>query len=107
MGIVFIVELAVGIAACLFKADLHDFLQKSLKKSIERSSADDLVAWDNAQKRLMCCGVSGPADWADFTETHSIRSSCCKPHFIDTNTNDCSNSAANFNDKYFQVIFRK
>lgn len=103
MGVVFIVELAVGIAACLFKADLDDLLQKSLKKTIERSSPDDLVAWDNAQRKLMCCGVTGPADWADFSRERSIRPSCCRPNQIDETTNDCSRSQAFYNDKYYQV----
>lgn len=105
LGIVFIIELAVGIAACLLKADLDDLLQKSLRKTIERSSPDDLYAWDNAQRNLMCCGVTGPADWADFTKAQSIRPSCCRPNQIDTVTNDCSRSPANYNDKYFQVSY--
>lgn len=103
----FIVELAVGIAACLFKADLDELLQKSLKKTIERSNPDDLVAWDNAQRKLMCCGMNGPADWADFSRERSIRPSCCRPNQIDENTNDCSRSQAFYNDKYYQVNFPK
>lgn len=100
---VFVIELFVGIAACLFKADLDDLLQKSLKNSIERSSADDLIAWDNAQRKLMCCGVTGPADWVDFTKSRVIRSSCCQLHLIDSITNDCKENPANYVDKYYQV----
>lgn len=100
---IFIIELVVGIAACLFKADLDELLQKSLKKTIERSNPDDLYAWDGTQRKLMCCGVTGPADWADYTEAHSIRPSCCRSNQIDTATNDCSHSPANYNDKYYQV----
>lgn len=100
----FIIELAVGIAACLFKADLDELLQRSLKKTIERSSPDDLIAWDTTQRKLMCCGVTSPADWPDFSKERSIRSSCCKQNNIDATTNDCSRSGANYNDKYYQVI---
>lgn len=104
MGIVFLIELAVGIAACLFKADLDELLQKTLKNSIVRSSEDDLDSWDGLQRKLMCCGVTGPADWVDSSRNGAIRSSCCRQIQIDTLTNDCSRSPANYNDKYFQVL---
>lgn len=89
--------------ACLFKADLDGILEKSLKKTIERSTQDDLNAWDNVQRKLLCCGVTGPADWADFSQSKSIRSSCCRSNQIDTSINDCRNSLANNYDKYYQV----
>lgn len=95
--------MAVGIAACLFKADLQDLLNKSLEKSLARSSADDLVAWDNAQKKLMCCGVDGPSDWVDLSKDRTVRPSCCRPSQTDESTGDCSRSAALFKDRYYQV----
>lgn len=76
-----------------------------MKDSIVRSNVDDLVAWDGLQRNLKCCGVSGPADWADFTKSGTIRPSCCQQNQVDVATNDCSRSPANYNDKYFQVIF--
>lgn len=103
MGVVFIIELAIGIGACLYKAELDKSLTKSLKNSIERSSGDDLIAWDNAQRKLMCCGVTELADWVDFSKSRTIPASCCKPHLIDTITNDCKDNPANFADKYHQV----
>lgn len=99
----FIVELAVGIAACLFKADLDELLQRSLKKTIERSGSDDLAAWDKIQINLFCCGINSPADWVDFGKDHSIRPSCCHGSLIDKVSNDCSRSPAYYNDKYYQV----
>lgn len=102
---VFIVELAVGIAACLFKADLDELLQKSLKQSIKRSNSEDLSAWDNVQRNLMCCGVTGPGDWVEFGGSKVIRSSCCKPN--DNNiAGDCSKLPAFSIDKYYQVQLR-
>lgn len=74
-----------------------------MEKSIVRSSTDDLYAWDNAQRKLMCCGVTGPADWPDLSKDKAMRSSCCRPNFIDPNTNDCSTNDANYRDKYYQV----
>lgn len=95
----------MGIAACLFKADLDDLLRKSLEKSIARSNADDIYAWDNTQKKLLCCGVIGPADWADLSRDHIVRPSCCVPAYVDPNTNDCATNDAVYRDKYHQVNF--
>lgn len=100
--IIFIIELAVGIAACVFKSDLDMMLQKSLQNSIERSSMDDIMAWDNVQKRLMCCGINRASDWEDFSRNHTIRSSCCRPEFID-GTKDCKNNLSLFQHRYYQV----
>lgn len=102
LAVIFIVELAVGIAACLFKADLQDHLNDSLERSIGRSDPDDLYAWDNVQRKLNCCGISGPADWADLSRDHVIRPSCCRPEQINQSSNDCSNSAALYKDRYYQ-----
>lgn len=102
LGIIFIVELAVGIAACVFKSDLEDALKSSLQESIARSSNEDLIAWDNAQRKLHCCGVDRPSDWIDFSKNQTLRSSCCRPEFIDAATKDCKYAAPLFKDKYFQ-----
>ncbi|XP_037035111.1 23 kDa integral membrane protein [Bradysia coprophila] len=99
--IIFIVELAVGIAACVFKSDLQMMLQKSLQDSIERSSMDDIMAWDNVQQKLQCCGINGASDWQDFSRNHTIRASCCRPNHID-GTKDCKNGAALFQHRYYQ-----
>lgn len=105
LGVVFLIELAVGIAACLFKADLNEFLSNSLKKTIIRSSPDDLIAWDVIQKNFMCCGIIGPSDWIDHGNSSKIRPSCCRLDQIDELTNDCSRSPAINNDKYYQVSY--
>lgn len=106
LGIIFIVELATGIAACVYKGDLQVMLKGSLEKSIARSSADDLVAWDNVQQKLMCCGVTGPADWVDLSKNKTLRASCCQPGVIDAGSKDCRLSGAVFQHKYYQVHFR-
>lgn len=102
MLIIFVVELAVGIAACVFKSDLQMMLQSSLQKSIERSSMDDIMAWDNVQRKLMCCGINGASDWSDFSRNRTIRASCCRPEFID-GSKDCNNNLSLFQHRYYQV----
>lgn len=99
--IIFIVELAVGITAFVLKSDLEMMLQKSLRESMERSSPKDMMAWDNVQQRLQCCGIRGSSDWQDYSRNHTIRASCCRPEFVD-GTNDCRYSSALFQHKYYQ-----
>lgn len=106
MGVVFLIELAVGIAACLFKADLDDFLHKSLEKSISRSDPDDIAAWDSVQRKLHCCGITGYDDWVELSKKQ-IRPSCCRQDQIDDQTHDCSNRPANYPDKYYTVCVLK
>lgn len=103
LGIIFIIELAVGIAACVFKADLEMVLKDSLGKSIVRSDTADIMAWDNVQQKLMCCGVNGPSDWVDYSRNKTLRASCCQAASTDFSTNDCKNSPALFQHKYYQV----
>lgn len=98
------IELAVGIAACVFKSDLEMILKESLDKSLVRSGSDDLVAWDNVQRQLMCCGITGPADWIDYSKNKTLRASCCQPEMIDFVTKDCKDTSAQYQHKYYQVI---
>lgn len=103
LGIIFIVELAVGIAACLYKADLQMVLKDSLEKSITRSSPDDIMAWDNVQRKLMCCGVTGPSDWKLYSRNKTMRASCCIPKFLEEETQDCESNPSLFAHKYNNV----
>lgn len=95
-------ELAVGIAAICFRSDLEMALQSRLETSIKNSDKDDVVAWDNVQRKLQCCGMNGPADWVDHSKNRTLRSSCCRPEHIDTETQDCRLAYPLFKDKYFQ-----
>lgn len=101
--IIFIIEFAVGIAAAAFKSNIEMALKDSLKSTIERSSEDDLKAWDNIQMKLMCCGVDSPSDWRNMSKNHELRPSCCRKQYID-NSGDCQNALPLGKDKYFQVI---
>lgn len=102
LAIIFIIELAVGIAAIAFKSDLEMVLQNTLETSIKKSDQADVVAWDNVQRKLQCCGVNGPADWVDQSKNRTLRASCCRTEYIDAETNDCRLAYPLFKDKYFQ-----
>ncbi|CAL1681603.1 unnamed protein product [Lasius platythorax] len=76
--IIFVIELAVGIAAAVFKNDFSMVMKDTLKESIKNYTEADRLAWDNVQKKLQCCGVDGPNDWGPANGfTSSFPSSCC------------------------------
>ncbi|XP_039957358.1 CD63 antigen [Bactrocera neohumeralis] len=102
LAIIFIVELAVGIAAAVFKADLEMMLKNSLQESIKRSNHEDMMAWDNVQRKLMCCGVDNPADWRTLSLNKTLPASCCREKYIDEAVGHCTESLALGVDKYFQ-----
>ncbi|EFA09563.1 23 kDa integral membrane protein [Tribolium castaneum] len=73
--IILIIELAVGIAAAVYKNDFQMSMKDIMKSSMQRfeNSKSDRVAWNNLQTKLKCCGVEGPADWPENTRPVS----CC------------------------------
>ncbi|XP_032669233.1 CD151 antigen [Odontomachus brunneus] len=73
--IIFVIELAVGIAAAVFKNDFSVAMKDTLKESMKNYTDADKEAWDNVQKKLQCCGVDGPSDWN--TGFRPFPSSCC------------------------------
>lgn len=74
--IIFIVEIAVGVTAAVYKGDFQVALKENLLKSIKEYSNEnnaEKIPWDNVQKKLKCCGVDGPTDW----QGQNIPLSCC------------------------------
>ncbi|XP_066247857.1 CD63 antigen-like [Euwallacea similis] len=76
LSIIFIIELAVGIAAAVYKNDVHKELKNIMRESMSRyqTSESDKIAWDNLQMKLHCCGVDRPTDWGGNRPL-----SCCQP----------------------------
>lgn len=103
LALVFIAELAVGIAGCVFKSDLEMMVRDSLQNTMKRSNGEDLMAWNHIQRKLMCCGVEYPSDWRTISRDKSLPPSCCRPQYIDENVGHCTESLALGRDKYYQV----
>ncbi|XP_066247802.1 CD63 antigen-like [Euwallacea similis] len=77
LAVIFVIELAVGIAAAVYKGDFEGTLKNSLRKSMNNyTNKVEQVAWDNLQKKIKCCGVDKPQDW-ESTPSSKWPKSCC------------------------------
>lgn len=83
--IIFVIELAVGIAAAVFKNNFSMVMKDALKVSMKNFTEADKQAWDKVQKELQCCGVDGPKDW--FNGNTGFPSSCCNDTQLTQATN--------------------
>lgn len=107
LAIVFIIELAIGIAAAVYQSELSNALQKSLEHTIKRSNPEDKVAWNNIQRTLKCCGVTTQSDWSDLNPNRTLLvrptlpASCCRTEYIDPNTKDCQNAIPLYKDRFY------
>lgn len=50
--IIFVIELAVGIAAAVYKQDFSTAMKDTLKESMKNYTNADQQAWDNVQKKV-------------------------------------------------------
>lgn len=66
------------------------------------------MAWDTVQRKMMCCGVDGPRNWFDINNgtAAGVPASCCRPQYIDRETQNCLNAAPLYMDRMYQVIRR-
>ncbi|XP_070504184.1 23 kDa integral membrane protein-like [Chironomus tepperi] len=104
LAIIFIIEIAVGIAAITFRNDLEGILNTQLRQSMIRQNKDDMMAWDTVQKKLQCCGIDGPRNWFEKNETkEAVPASCCRPQYIDRETQNCLNAAPLYMDRVYTV----
>lgn len=63
------------------------------------------MAWDTVQRKLQCCGIDGPRNWFDTNNSSAagIPPSCCRPQYIDRETQNCLNAAPLYMDRVFTV----
>ncbi|XP_039292407.1 CD63 antigen-like [Nilaparvata lugens] len=78
--VIFIVEMAVGIAAGMAKDEFSNAMRSSLKKSLNNYTIndEDRKAWDTVQRKLQCCGVDGPRGWLTVFPNNNVPGSCCR-----------------------------
>lgn len=96
LTLIFILELAAGIAAFVRRDEVVKVLGDSMNKTMEdynktQSSTD---FWDGLQKDEKCCGVRSFTNWTDTIKY--IPTSCCNVSmFHDNETKTCNTSDTN------------
>ncbi|XP_067120252.1 CD63 antigen-like [Centruroides vittatus] len=77
--LIFIVELAVGISAYVFRNKISENIKEASKEILEKYNNDssDKDFWDNIQKTYNCCGIDGPKDWEETFPSPKLPDSCC------------------------------
>jgi len=74
--IIFVVEIAGGVTAYVYRGKFDDFLRDNMNKSIQQWKPDARVVWDEMQKELKCCGINNADDYNMPNRT--IPDSCCE-----------------------------
>jgi len=79
LGLIFVLEIAVGIGAAVMKNKVRKVLEDKMKESMQnynKPNHDGVTkTWDNLQKRFTCCGVANYTDWDNHNAT-SYPTSC-------------------------------
>uniref|UniRef100_A0A646QC03 Tetraspanin n=1 Tax=Hemiscolopendra marginata TaxID=943146 RepID=A0A646QC03_9MYRI len=111
LGLIFVLELAAGIAAYVLRNDLDNIIKENMKKSLNRynSTADDKKTWDMLQNEFDCCGIDNDNDWKE--NNLPIPDSCCKEESAgcaldkhNLNTKGCYDKFKNAVVKYAGII---
>lgn len=81
LAIVFIIEIAVGVAAYVARGKVKTVLEEQMQNTMKNYNDKDNVkkAWDGMQTEFQCCGVSddkGASEWDEAIGL--VPSSCCK-----------------------------
>jgi len=71
LAVILIAEIGAGIAAFVLKGDLKVEVTKNMRLGMQNYKKEGhegvTQTWDLVQHDLKCCGVVGPADWANTT----------------------------------------
>ncbi|KAG6442152.1 hypothetical protein O3G_MSEX002187 [Manduca sexta] len=98
--IIFIAEMAVGIAGYMKHSDLEASIVRHLNETIDQYPTNKEVAktFDIVQTDLECCGIKGPEDWAAHNLT--IPSTCCTGIEINNSmAAQCTSSSPGFHSE--------
>jgi CD63 antigen len=84
LGVVFILELAAGIASYVLRNEVEAKLKEHAGDGMDlynkTGSFGVTAAWDGLQRDFKCCGLKTYTDWnvsAVFTATEDVPDSCC------------------------------
>ncbi|KAL1140480.1 hypothetical protein AAG570_000412 [Ranatra chinensis] len=77
--LIFISEIAGGIASYIMKDDIYRMLETRMNSSLKSYKMDvyNTKTWDALQFDLSCCGVKSYNDWSSVISNGSLPHSCC------------------------------
>ncbi|XP_037069099.1 CD63 antigen-like isoform X1 [Pollicipes pollicipes] len=84
LALIFILELAAGIAAYLLRDEIADTLNKNMNATMQNYGKPDhsgvTKTWDGMQMEFDCCGAANYTDWAttEFGAGRAVPTSCCR-----------------------------
>lgn len=85
LGLIFVLEIAVGIAAYVMRDKVESVVDEKMTKLMGDYSTHESVrnSWDAVQEDFHCCGIYASRDWFNKTlyKNHgqdSVPDSCCK-----------------------------
>ncbi|XP_035205815.1 CD63 antigen-like [Stegodyphus dumicola] len=99
--IIFVIEIAGGIAAYVNRSGFEDFLKANMNSSIEQQKKDAIKIWDEIQTKWHCCGVDDASDY--IKNDVNISQSCCKPEIMLTCTEDLAYKKGCFKEMYEHI----
>jgi CD63 antigen len=81
LGVVFILEIAAGIAAYVMRDQVHDLVDTKMTEAMKNYQDDGFEgvtkAWDTLQHDFKCCGVKNATDWKTSGGLNVVPDSCC------------------------------
>lgn len=85
LGLIFILELAAGIAGYILRIELEQVIKVQALDGMSHynmtGSSGVTEAWDHMQETLHCCGISNYSDWQNntwFENNNDVPESCCR-----------------------------
>uniref|UniRef100_A0A2I9LNV4 Tetraspanin n=1 Tax=Centruroides hentzi TaxID=88313 RepID=A0A2I9LNV4_9SCOR len=102
--LIFIVELAVGISAYVFRNKISDNIKSAAEDLMKNYYEDktDRDFWDKIQKTYNCCGIEGPGDWNVTSVFPKLPDSCC--HGNETKTCNIGGTNVNVQGCYDNIV---
>ncbi|XP_071535388.1 CD63 antigen-like [Panulirus ornatus] len=82
--VIFIIQLAAGIASYILRSDVEDFLHQNMFKSMQNYSESNpgiYRTWNVIQHEHACCGTDDYEDWLATSfgeEVNGVPDGCCK-----------------------------
>uniref|UniRef100_A0A2C9KTG3 Tetraspanin n=1 Tax=Biomphalaria glabrata TaxID=6526 RepID=A0A2C9KTG3_BIOGL len=95
LGIIFVLEIAAGIAGFVLRDDIDREIDDILTKTLPKynNSSGIRKTWDSLQDEFHCCGPDNYTQWKSMGifSGGNLPASCCKDSKLACSTNDTSN----------------